>query len=269
MSHYFWKMKHLFQFVALAAGLFLLWPASVLHACEPPVCWGTGVLPIDGAKVPENLKHVLTWAEEPPKLQRTSGNNGGHIKVVHESKGHDVHLTKIAEGWKVGEKIRAESKTCKYMANGFPANWTIVASAPLPKKLGSLSIKTHKKSDLKVSTNVGSCDVTIEADQVTIALNLHPSAQPWMDVFHFQTLVDGKKWRPSKTIHERSYGQSWEGRGKERLFSDCKKDSEANDNLSAGKHSVVLLATLPGMKQEWRTEAIEVNLSCDGAASPK
>ena len=144
-----------------------------------------------------------------------------------------------------------------------------MASAALPEKLGTLSIKSHKKSKLKVSTSMGSCHVNIEADQVTIALEPHPSAQPWMDVFHFQTLVDGKKWNPSKSLGEGSYGQSWEGRGKERLFSDCNKGSIANDGLSAGKHSVVLLATLPGMEQEWRTEAIDVDLSCDDAASSK
>ncbi len=136
---------------------------------------------------------------------------------------------------------------------------------PLPESLGELVATDIGVGAIQLATSDGSCAGSIEADRVEIALEPSAAAAPWLELLHFETLVDGGAWQPSSdSLVLSPPGASWVGRGRDLVHAACEPDPVGGTHPGAdqGTHEVVMRATLPGTDISLETAPVTVDLRC-------
>lgn len=243
-------------------------------------CWDGYFTPGDGATVPANIP-ALHWRPR-TELGEPSPDPGKVTLAMTASPGVALGLTpmKLSNGdyllvpdqpLVAGTSYRLRDDNTCFGSAGPSVIFTAGPAAPLPTApLGTLRAVEGRVAELEVSTSGGSCSSTIDADQVTIELDLEPTVSPWHTALHFETLVDGQPWRPQTSLNHRSApGASWRGRGVDLVYELCRSDDQAvNTGLAPGMHEVSMRATLPGSSIVMETPAVAVELACPGDPPP-
>lgn len=126
---------------------------------------------------------------------------------------------------------------------------------PWPSKTKSASLIPRKmgREIVTTMTRSGSCDVDVSAAVVDLEMILPASLEPRREELLYSVFVDGKLWRPSRTLCSPTpAGRTWVGAGRARLFAVCPAEPELPfgrpvDSLEPGRHSVRLVAWRPGI----------------------
>lgn len=122
------------------------------------------------------------------------------------------------------------------------------------------------RGELRVMATGGSCSIAIDAAQTRLELRLGGDLNQWRDVLLFSTSVDGELWRPRSSVCSQvAPGESWTGRGTDRVFADCTPDHPYGGpdfKLEQGRREVTVTAWWPGVASISGTT--EVVLSCSG-----
>jgi hypothetical protein len=124
------------------------------------------------------------------------------------------------------------------------------------------------------ATTSGSCATTFIGRKASVAFVLPADVQSWAGVLTYVVLVDGSiVWRPDSSLCDPvAPGLNSLGRGRERLFSYCSElgprdagrywgGGPPDDNLSSQRHSVEVVASLPGTKVRFSARG-EIDLRC-------
>jgi hypothetical protein len=128
-----------------------------------------------------------------------------------------------------GDPMRMELRTGR-------AELGIGASTPLPSAFGTLRAEaatTHPiwpTDDRCEATDV--CGIEVEAD-------LHVDTAPWVHALVFETLVDGRPWRPDAEVEH----------GTQVVFG-------------SGTHSVTMRASLPGTDIVLESDPVMIDVRC-------
>jgi len=151
---------------------------------------------------------------------------------------------------------------------------TVSTAKLLPLALAPrLEFGERKKGRLHVQAG-GSCSIEINAAQVPVRMVLPPWLEKWKHVLFFRTLVDDKPWEPRGSICTQvPPGRSWVGKGEDLLYAGC-PDGDAepgqvklvflgDGGLESGRHTVRMIAELPGTKQRFEARS-SFTLSCGG-----
>jgi MYXO-CTERM domain-containing protein len=121
------------------------------------------------------------------------------------------------------------------------------------------------RGDLGVESGA-QCDDVIAAAQAAIVLAHSPEAEPWADVLHYRTIVDGEIYRPRNSVRQIvPSGESWVGRAEDLLYAGCSGASgDTNTGLDSGVHRVRFEADLfaGGAPVTLSTDEVEVVLRC-------
>jgi hypothetical protein len=248
------------------------------HACSQPACWSAALVPGPELEqsVPANLP-ALYWRpffgagaplpdpatvtlarrdrpDQPIELSPSQIENGDVVLVP---------MTSLEPG--VGYRL-ADSSVCAGSEESGPEIlFEAGDEAPLPQSLGELLATDIGVGRVSVATLSGSCAESIEADRVEIALEPSADAAPWLELLHFETLVDGHVWQPSGDITVLSPpGASWMGRGRDLVHASCEPDlgQGTDPGVDEGSHEVSMRATLPGTDIALETAPVTVDLRC-------
>ena len=94
-------------------------------------------------------------------------------------------------------------------------------------------------------------------------------AAPWRDVLLYSTVVDSGPWNVASSINQLlPPGESWIGRGKDRIFERCDNNPDpVFRGLATDIHAVVFHATLAATQLDLATDQITVATSCTGDGS--
>lgn len=138
----------------------------------------------------------------------------------------------------------------------------------------SLEVAPATRQSVRVEAGA-MCSTEIDAVTVPITMNLPPALQRWQDILLYTVTIDGEEiWRPQSSVCSDVHpGESWQGRTRELLFTDCRVLDEENawerpdDSLDPGFHRVVMSAWWPGVEARASAAAV-VELSCDAPAPP-
>lgn len=144
------------------------------------------------------------------------------------------------------------------------ATFSVGASSPLPAALGTFEVEPAKLEPIELSEGAG-CSGTETVCAVRGEIALSDEARPWKDAFVYETRVDGKPWRLFRAAPlPREEGSSYVGRGREILFAKRPGVTSYVDvsGLSAGRHTVVIRASLAGTQTRLETEPVEIDLNC-------
>ena len=108
----------------------------------------------------------------------------------------------------------------------------------------------------------GSCSESVTAAQLPIEMDLPEAMRAFRDQLYFETIIDGtERWGPSSSIcYPIVPGASWRGKGVALLFCACTPFS--SQGLATGRHTVEMLASLPGTDVLAVTSKVEVELKC-------
>ncbi|UQA62233.1 hypothetical protein [Polyangium aurulentum] len=263
----------------LAASLLLLVPDDA-RACSPGGC-RTGVLVPSGGDVPASLPAVL-WSPErdffssepipidPTQIELVQLTANGEVPVQATATVREDGLYLIAPAAPLLPDADYALRAGQFCSLAPPEPWPTTATlhttsaAPLPTTLGKLSVYAVKQGPLNVGTVSGGCIATITAASARIELGLAADAAPWRNVLMYQTIVDGVPWQGSSGPSDFSLGGSWQGRGKDLVYTACENSGEPFGvvGLSPGTHSVKMLATLPGSDVALETEELSFELTC-------
>lgn len=145
---------------------------------------------------------------------------------------------------------------------GLSFEFHAVDAAQLPTVLGELSIGPPVIGSVTLAEHTGGfCDSQYDAVWVDVELDLHEGAQPWDDVLFFETFVDDEPWhRSSSSCEYPSPGESWIGRGRDKVYLLCDGGDEERSV------TIEMRAYIPGADVELATPAAEVTLRCGEAA---
>jgi uncharacterized protein (TIGR03382 family) len=139
------------------------------------------------------------------------------------------------------------------------------AAAPLPTTLGELTVTAMTLAPLELAGGAG-CSEQITSARADVSLTLSASASPWKDALVYTTWVDGEQWSASADLQASpAYGESWVGRGRDRVYAACTAPQEASPGVPEGQHSVELRAALPGTDLDLRSTSVMVTLKCAGS----
>jgi hypothetical protein len=161
-------------------------------------------------------------------------------------------------------RLKDRTECAVNMERGPEVVFDVGPEAPLPSSLGDLSGTPPEVVDKDLATPSGSCSAEARIAQTEIALVPASAAAPWIDVLHFETMVDGRPWHYFGTIlGTPPPGTSPDGRARDRVFVVCaSKDPYVGNGLAEGTHVVTMRATLPGTTQVISSSSLEVKLSC-------
>lgn len=265
--------------VGLAVLLLTLMAAPrPAHACSQPTCWSAALVPgpeLDqsvpanlpalywrplfgaGAPLPDPAAVTLAPVDRPDQpIELSPGQTDGGDLVL-------VPATSLEPG--VSYRL-ADSSVCAGSEESGPEIiFEAGGEAPLPESLGELVATDIGVGSISVATASGSCAESIEADRVEIELEPSADAASWLELLHFETLVDGDVWQPSSDITVLSPpGASWMGRGRDLVHAACESDLGQGTDPGAdeGSHQVTMRATLPGTDIALETAAVTVDLRC-------
>ncbi len=112
----------------------------------------------------------------------------------------------------------------------------------------------------------GSCSRDTTAAQQSIEVALPGHLEPFRDVAHYTTVIDGSQiWAPRSSMCQfPDPGSSWIGWGRDRIYAECSSDALEWDpeSLSPGLHRVHVEVEIPGTDLRWRSGEIELDLQC-------
>lgn len=244
------------------------------QACEPYMCWGTGLVPGDRATVPANLP-ALAWdpgtgSHSRETLVISRGEDELPISVENVEVDGDRYISVQPQGLKPGDSLNIRApETCRWGPRGTPAALQVGPPAELPETLGRLEVTEDLIGPLVVGTSLGSCSTEITARQLVLTLQPTEAAQPWLDAMIFRTLVDGQPYRRSSSIGESPpFGSTWAGRGMERLYLDCNEKGHGFPGVTEGTHVVVFEGRIPGTERVLSSTPLTVALSCSADEPP-
>jgi MYXO-CTERM domain-containing protein len=250
-------------FVALASP-------SPADACSRTPCWGTQFFPETSTAVPANLP-AFVWqpsgeatATDPDQVALTGNGNGTPLPFTATPRGDGTYLIVPSPALDEGSYVLSDNNQCLGSA-GPRSSFTLGPAAPLPAQLGMLVAAPPQHGNLGVATAKGSCNELVYAAYVDLQLVLAPDAEPWANALHYETLVDGKRYRAAADINQIiPLGSSWVGRGRDRVIARC--DSATPDGtfsgVEPGMHEIVLRATIPGTQIVLASSSVLVDLSC-------
>ncbi len=269
----------------LAALMVILGAPRPAHACSQPACWSAALVPGPGLEqtVPANLP-ALYWRPlfgegapqpDPEAVILAPVDQPDAPVALTASATDDGHmLLASAAGLVPGVTYRlTDSSVCDGSDERGPEIvFQAGDEAPLPASLGELFATDMGVGSIVVETTRGSCGVAIEADRMEIALSPAAEAEPWMELLHFETLVDGDAWRPSSDITVLAPpGASWVGRGRDLVHAACEPEQPGggtNLGVDEGRHEVAMRATLPGTDISLQTAPITIELRCAAGGGP-
>lgn len=261
----------LFRFVlpsALLVSVSLYQPAAA-HACSGPTeCGASFSLPYRGAEVPANLPGIELY------LRETAQDVVYTLRTTGESP-VDLRTTKVGEliTFDPLEAAReyqlAASWTCEYLDDlSLEATFTTTEAAPLPTTLGSLSAGEPTLGDVDLPADDAACALPVAASYVDVEVDLSDEATPWVEALYFETLVDGRVWRPTGHIFgdgEVPPWESWFGRGRDRVYVQCGSTPHgayAESDLAEGEHTIEMRARVAGTDEFLSAGEVTVNLTC-------
>jgi hypothetical protein len=156
--------------------------------------------------------------------------------------------------------LQSPDSLCDLWGDQYPLTiFQLTPAVPLPQSLGQIDeIRSHK-SLVSVNTDSG-CSGLFEAAIASVQVRLTEEAEPWRDALFFTTLVDGERWEERSSFCEQPpLGGDSGGRGHAQLFALC---GQFNAGLEPGRHTVKMLAWLPGTDLVLETEEAEFELDC-------
>ena len=248
------------------------------HACSQPTCWSAALVPgpeLDqsvpanlpalywrpffgaGAPLPDPVAVTLAPVDRPDQpIELSPGvTEGGDVVLVP--------ATSLEPG--VSYRLADSSVCAGSEERGPEILFEAGDEAPLPESLGELVARDMGVGPVSVATASGSCAESIEADRVEIALEPSADAAPWLELLHFETLVNGDVWQPSSDITVLSPpGASSIGRGRDLVHAACESalGQGTDPGADEGSHEVTMRATLPGTDIALETAAVTVDLRC-------
>lgn len=262
--------------VGLAAGAaFLALAVGEAAACEPPGCHAGSLIPAGGT-IPKNAaglrwhlgSGVVDVAKPDERIVVT--RDGKKVKLALVPIDGETMRVEIAGGLVEGATYRVEAdNACNWFGpKKLVSTFEVGPEAPMPTELGRLRTVTSKADTLRIGTDAGSCDVDEKAVFADLEVVLAPSAAPWKELIDYTATVDGKPWHYSQAINEAPLmGESFLGRGKDRVYARCERESFAFEGAGEGKHDVALSGVVFGSTAKVATPAVALSLSCaDGAA---
>ncbi len=244
------------------------------EACEPSACHG-GLFLHSDASLPANIAGIAWWQSGRLAefvLERQTGKRWAPIPttVLPERPKSSVSLVspKSRKKFQVGTyRLTAKRGYCSDQEAfaGSPGPITIHIRPAAPKPAGALILSAAAPvvGTVRVATSVGSCSTVVSGSQVVVSAALPSNAQPWRDALLWRTTVDDKPWRPSPSLPVWvPPGQSWQGRGKDLLYTSCAKSAPPARRLEPGKHKVQMFARLPGTPIELASNVLTIELPC-------
>jgi MYXO-CTERM domain-containing protein len=142
-----------------------------------------------------------------------------------------------------------------------------IAEAPLTPGTIDLIVGEPMRAEVVVGTGM-SCAEQLPATTRAIHVELPEAARPFAASLSYDTIVDGKPWRPSKSLCSPTVpGRSWVGDGRELLFAVCAKGQQPEWNLEPGAHEVLMRIHAPGSDVAIETAPVSVALACEGAGT--
>lgn len=263
-------------FLAAVAAMIAAGPTDA-EACSPPPCSAGHFTPVNGATVPVNLPAIY-WlpsrgfndpAPDPSKvILASAAAPGTPLPFTATRQPNGSYVLVPDQGLTPGTTYAlAEQSTCGGVPIGPNGTFQVASAAALPASLGTLVERENRVGPLEVASG-GPCTAEIKAHQIGIELQLSAEAAAWRDVLHFETLVDGKAWRASRTPDSPPPGESWRGRGVDLVYRVCETDGAfVAEGLTEGTHEVVIRATLPGTATVVQSSAVTVQIDC-GVSAP-
>jgi hypothetical protein len=254
----------------LAVAFFGTFAARRAAACEPMPCQRSYVLPEAGS-VPANAAGIVAFVNAPSGSAPLVAPKDSVVtaRAKKSPGGFDSFLIAPKGGFVAGTTREVEvTSPCTYIPPAkIVAKLKITAAAPAPTALGTLIAEPPKKGKLKVGTSAGSCSISEDAAWVDVTVQLHPSAEPWVDLLEYATFVDGKLWQASDSIStEAPPGASWVGHGRDRVYVLC-PGKVGFPGTTDGEHEIVMRARVND-GPELSTPALKLRISC-GDTSPE
>ncbi len=144
---------------------------------------------------------------------------------------------------------------------------TLIATAPvtLPATgLGTLVASEPSLRTVPIPADV-SCSESTDAVAVDVTLELSPELLPFADVLMFYTYVDGERWGHLPGYFADSPpGESWQGRGEDRLFELCNEEGEGGSPALRTVQFEALVPGNPGVS--FLSTEVDIVLDCQMAA---
>jgi MYXO-CTERM domain-containing protein len=157
--------------------------------------------------------------------------------------------------------LHSPDSLCSAFSRYYPtSNYKITEEAPLPQELGTLMLEDQLIENVEVKEYCGE-KVAFDAISIFADVKLTQEARPWRDALFFTTLVDGERLQKNfnHNCEDHSLGEDSGGRGYVQLFSLC---GQHDAGLAPGRHTVQILAWLPGTDTVLETEEVEFELDC-------
>jgi hypothetical protein len=248
----------------------------VADACSPAFCRIQSVLPHTGATVPASL-HTIAWM--PGGFTSTTGAALTALYELPSRRSIPLQLEGFGGGWSEAFTYRITEpllEGVEYELAGGACPGTDLSTtgeetstfrtgpaAALPSTLGTLSIVQTAVGQIDLQAG-GMCTQRVIVAYVDLELTHSAEAEPWKDALEYQTTVDGSIYRPLSTIGRAPvWGESWAGRGKERIAVSCEGPREGL--VLEGTHVVRISARTPGEGRFVESDAITVELRCPDA----
>lgn len=265
------RLAWLTAVAAAAAGSFA--DVRESDACSTS-CWPGAFVPGDNTTVPANLP-VLIWMPtedsgshrlENVSLTRLDTGALLGFNATRQDNGH-YHIVPL-QPLEAGVQYRLVDSSACFSGTGPRSTFTVTPAAPLPTRLGTLSPDFPEFAQQRLATAAGSCDVEAFVKRADVVLVYDAEAEPWRDVLHIATHVDGQRWWALSTILQRpAPGASWIGRGVDRVYTVCENLSDFGSpsiDLPSGAHEVQMRASLPGTTLALASDVAWVLLECAG-----
>lgn len=255
----------------LGVALFSIFVSKRADACEPLPCQRSYVLPEAGS-VPANAAGVVAFVNAQSGSAPLVAPKDSVVTARTQKSpvGFDSFLIAPKGGFVAGSTRELEvTSPCTFIPPAkISAKLKVTAAAPAPTSLGTLILEPMKKGELKVGTSAGSCSISEDAAWVDVTVQLHASAEPWVDLLEYSTFVDGKLWYPSDSIGiAPPPGGSWVGHGRDRVYVLC-PGKFGFPGTTDGEHEIVMRARVND-GPELATPALKVRISCSDVAPTK
>jgi hypothetical protein len=243
-------------FVAVVAVLAVTVPMRRAHACTAlPGCGGTFAWPAGGTRLPANAPALaITTA-------RIAGLEVGEV-TLRPVGGDPIELvrdgdllrpkTELPRGQAL---LRWEERCPSSEPMRKDSLFDVVAPAPLPTTLGTLSVTTSVGS-VDVVTTDGSCTVAVEAAIADLVVTRSDAARVHGATLAIRTRVDGQLWADTRTPGDPRLG----ARSTDRIFAVC-GERENDRGLRPGRHVVEIEGQVLG-ESPLPIVRTEVDLRC-------
>jgi hypothetical protein len=234
--------------------------------------------PDDGA-LPKNARGLLWWGRSDPAKLATESPAKLRIQDLAEGRDLEVESEQIGEaglplwmvrprgGLEVGKSyrfiFRREIDPYSGGMDEQRVEVNVVDTELVRPSETKIALGKRKVAPLTVAAFV-SCYADVDAAQVSVTWEFPEDLQQFAGHLYYETLVDGRPWRASRSLcSPPAPGMSWQGPGKELLYSLCgDPKGAANRALEAGPHRLSMRATLPGSSIEIVSPEVDLNLVC-------